>query len=87
VSATGTITPDQRVALRIACTHPIWLATQVVDALYHAAGATAIYESHPLQRQFQDIHVITQHLQGRRAHYALIGRQRLGLPVEDDTSF
>ncbi len=87
VSARGTISPDQRVALRIAITHPIWLAAQVVDALYHAAGATAIYESHPLQRQFQDIHVITQHLQGRRAHYALIGRQRLGLTVEDDTSF
>jgi alkylation response protein AidB-like acyl-CoA dehydrogenase len=87
VSAEGTITPDQRVALRIAITHPIWLAAQIVDALYHDAGATAIYESHPLQRQFQDIHVITQHLQGRRAHYALIGRQRLGLTVEDDTSF
>jgi alkylation response protein AidB-like acyl-CoA dehydrogenase len=87
VSATGIITLDQRAALRIAVTHPIRLATEVIDALYNAAGATAIYESHPLQRQFQDIHVITQHLQGRLAHYALIGRQRLGLPVDDDTSF
>jgi alkylation response protein AidB-like acyl-CoA dehydrogenase len=87
VSAAGAITPDQRVALRIATTHAIRLAVQVVDALYNAAGATAIYESHPIQRHFQDVHVISQHLQGRRAHYLLVGRQLMGLAVDDDTSF
>ena len=48
-----------------------------------AAGATAIYEEHPLQRAFQDIHVISQHLQARRAHYELVGRYWLGLGIED----
>jgi alkylation response protein AidB-like acyl-CoA dehydrogenase len=71
----------------MAITHPIRLAVQVIDTHYNAAGATAIYESHPLQRHFQDIHVISQHLQGRLAHYALIGRHWLGLAVDDDTSF
>src|SRR3989442_1706867 len=48
-----------------------------------AAGATAIYEDNPLQRHFQDIHVITQHLQGRLSHYELVGRHWLGLPVDE----
>jgi len=82
VSATGTISLDQRAALRIAATHAIWLAVQVVDTLYNAAGATSIYEGHPLQRAFQDIHVISQHVQSRRAHYELVGRHWLGLEID-----
>jgi len=79
----GTLGLDQRSALRLASTHAIWLAAQVVDTVYAAAGPTAIYESHPLQRQFQDIHVITQHIQARRSNYELAGRYRLGLPVDE----
>jgi alkylation response protein AidB-like acyl-CoA dehydrogenase len=83
VSTTGTMSLDQRAALRIAATHAIWLAVQVVDTLYNAAGATSIYEDHPLQRAFQDIHVISQHLQARRAHYEMVGRYWLGLGNEE----
>lgn len=61
VSAGGTITLDERVAMRMAITHPIRLAVHVIDVLYNAAGATAIYGSHPPQRFFQDVH-----LQGRQ---------------------
>ena len=82
VSNTGTMILDQRAALRTAATHAIWLAVEVVDTLYNAAGATAIYEDHPLQRAFQDIHVISQHLQSRLAHYELVGRHWLGLPID-----
>src|SRR5262249_48634678 len=74
---------DQRAALRLATTHAIQLATHVVDTVYTAAGPTAIYEGHALQRSFQDIHVITQHIQARRTFYELIGRQRLGLPTDE----
>ena len=42
-----------------------------------------VLESHPIQRHFQDIHVISQHLQARRAHYELVGRYWLGLGHED----
>jgi alkylation response protein AidB-like acyl-CoA dehydrogenase len=83
VSTTGTMSLDQRATLRIAATHAIHLAVQVVDAVYHAAGATSVYEEHPLQRAFQDIHVISQHLQARRAHYELVGRYWLGLGIDD----
>jgi alkylation response protein AidB-like acyl-CoA dehydrogenase len=81
-ASAGTLTLDQRAALRLATTHTIRLAVQVVDTVYNAAGATAIYEDHLLQRHFQDIHVISQHLQGRLAHYELVGRHWLGLPID-----
>lgn len=83
VTSTGTLTLDQRATLRIAATHAIRLAAHIVDAVYHAAGATAAYEDHLLQRHFQDIHVITQHLQSRLSHYELVGRHWLGLPVDE----
>ena len=77
------VTLDQRAALRIAATHAIRLAVQVVDTVYNAAGATATYESHLIQRHFQDIHVISQHMQSRMAHYELVGRYWLGLPIDE----
>jgi indole-3-acetate monooxygenase len=83
VTSTGALTLDQRATLRIATTHAIRLAAHIVDAVYHAAGATAAYEDHLLQRHFQDIHVITQHLQSRLSHYELVGRHWLGLKVDE----
>jgi alkylation response protein AidB-like acyl-CoA dehydrogenase len=83
VASTGALTLDQRATLRLATTHGIRLAAQVIDTVYNAAGATAAYDDHPIQRHFQDIHVITQHLQGRLAHYELVGRHILGLPVDE----
>src|SRR5439155_966213 len=58
-------------------------APLLIDSIYNASGATAAYEDHLLQRHFQDIHVITQHLQGRLAHYELIGRYWLGLKIDE----
>jgi indole-3-acetate monooxygenase len=83
VSATGAISLDHRAALRLATTHAIRLAVQVVDAVYNAAGVTAIYEGNLLQRHFQDVHVISQHLQARLSHYELVGRHCLGLKVDE----
>ena len=74
---------DQRAGLRIAATHTIRLMIEVIDILYNAAGATAVYDGHLLQRSFQDIHVISQHIQSRRAHYELVGRYWLGLPIDE----
>jgi alkylation response protein AidB-like acyl-CoA dehydrogenase len=82
VCANGEPTLDQRAALRLATTHGIRQGAKVVDRLYNLAGATAIYESHLLHRQFQDVHVMTQHTQGRPAHYELVGRHALGLEIE-----
>jgi alkylation response protein AidB-like acyl-CoA dehydrogenase len=76
------VTLDERANLRLATTHGIRLASQVIDTVYGAAGATAAYEDNLLQRHFQDIHVITQHLQGRLAHYEMVGRYWLGLTID-----
>ena len=81
VTANGALTLDQRAT---ATTHGIRLAAQVIDAVYNAAGATAAYESSLIQRHFQDIHVITQHLQSRLSHYELVGSHWLGLPVDEN---
>ena len=77
------MTLEQRAALRLATTHGIRLAAQIVDSIYSASGATAAYDGNLIQRHFQDIHVITQHLQGRLAHYELVGRHWLGLQIDE----
>jgi alkylation response protein AidB-like acyl-CoA dehydrogenase len=73
---------DARAALRLAATHAIQLSAQAVDLVYAGAGASAIYAANPIQRCFQDVHVATQHLQGRLAHYESVGRHLLGLPPD-----
>ena len=83
VVTTGGVTLDQRANLRLATTHGIRLAVEVVDMVYGMAGATAAYESSPIQRHFQDDHVMSQHLQARLAHYELVGRHWLGLKIDE----
>jgi alkylation response protein AidB-like acyl-CoA dehydrogenase len=77
------ITLEQRANLRLATTHGIRLAVRVVDAVYNMAGATAVYDGNPIQRSFQDVHVISQHLQARLSHYELVGRHWLGLKIDE----
>ncbi len=79
VSTTGRFEVADRVALRGAATHAIHLAKETVDIAYEACGSDAIFEHHPIQQRFQDIHAITQHLQGRLAHYETVGQLALGL--------
>jgi len=81
-TSTGTVTQEQRAVLRLATTHAIRLAVDIVDTVYNAAGVTAIYEGNLMQRHFQDIHVISQHLQGRLSHYELVGKYWLGLKID-----
>jgi alkylation response protein AidB-like acyl-CoA dehydrogenase len=81
-TSTSAITLDRRAALRLATTHAIRLAVEIVDSVYNASGVTAIFEGNPIQRYFQDIHVISQHSQGRLAHYEWIGKYALGLKVD-----
>jgi indole-3-acetate monooxygenase len=77
------VTLEERATLRIAATHGIRQAAHIVDTVYAAAGATAAYDGTLLQRHFQDIHVITQHLQSRLSHYELVGRHWLGLKIDE----
>jgi indole-3-acetate monooxygenase len=87
---------DARTNLRVAATHAIRLAAGIVDSLYTACGATVVFEGaadaeadparragHLLHRLFHDMHVITQHSQGRLAHYELVGKHLLGLQIDE----
>jgi alkylation response protein AidB-like acyl-CoA dehydrogenase len=74
----GSFTLERRMAIRLASTHAIHQARDAVDFAYHAAGASAIFDSHPLERRFRDIHTVSQQLQGRMAHYETVGAWLLG---------
>jgi hypothetical protein len=71
--------------LRMASTHAIHSARDAVDFAYNAAGTTAIFESHPLERRFRDMHTVTQQLQGRLSHFETVGAYLLG--GEPDLTF
>ncbi len=76
------LTLQQRAALRLAAVHAIHQAKDVVDTVYHAAGATAIFESNPFERRFRDLHTVTQQIQGQLSNFELVGQVLLGLPSQ-----
>jgi alkylation response protein AidB-like acyl-CoA dehydrogenase len=83
--AGATITVAQRINIRMAATHAIHKAREAVDFAYNAAGATAIFENHPLERRFRDIHTVTQQLQGQLKHFETVGAWMMG--AEADLTF
>jgi indole-3-acetate monooxygenase len=82
LSAGATITVEQRVVVRMAATHAIHRAREAVDFAYNAAGTTAIFENHPLERRFRDIHTVTQQLQGRLSHFETVGAWIMGADAD-----
>jgi alkylation response protein AidB-like acyl-CoA dehydrogenase len=76
------ITVAQRITIRMAATHAIHKAREAVDFAYNAAGATAIFEGHPLERRFRDIHTVTQQLQGRLSHFETVGAWMMGADAD-----
>ena len=83
--AGDTITVAQRITVRMAATNAIHKAREAVDFAYNAGGATAIFESHPLERRFRDIHTVTQQLQGQIRHFETVGAWMMG--AEADLTF
>ena len=79
VRARGRIDVAERIALRMTGTHAIRESAAVVDSAYNLSGSSSIFAERAIQRRFQDIHVITQQIQGREAHYETAGQFFLGL--------
>jgi alkylation response protein AidB-like acyl-CoA dehydrogenase len=79
------LTMAQRMTIRLAATHTIQEAVAVADAVYHAAGTTAIFDANAFERRFRDIHALAQQVQARRSHYETVGRYLLG--VDPDLMF
>src|SRR5689334_1107587 len=76
------ITVARRITVRMAATNAIHKAREAVDFAYNAAGATAIFDNHPLERRFRDIHTVTQQLQGRLSHFETVGAWMLGAEAD-----
>src|ERR1700722_4179504 len=79
VAETGEVTLDHNATIRLASTWAIKQAREVVDELYHAAGATAIFDDQPFERRFRDINTIAQQMQGAQRHFETVGGILLGL--------
>lgn len=73
---------EQHTRLRLAATWAINQAREVVATVYHAAGATAIFESNPFERRLRDMHAGSQQGQGRPIHFETVGQILMGLPPE-----
>jgi indole-3-acetate monooxygenase len=83
IGETRRLTTAQNATIRLASTWAIHQAKEVVDTLYHAAGATAIFDAEPFERRFRDIHTVIQQYQGRQAHFESVGQVLLGLEPEN----
>jgi indole-3-acetate monooxygenase len=79
VEAQGAFTSSQGAMLRLASTWAIHQARDAATALYHAAGASAIFDENPFERRFRDIHTACQQSQGRPVHLQTVGQILLGL--------
>jgi alkylation response protein AidB-like acyl-CoA dehydrogenase len=73
----GSVTEEDRVAMRLASTWTIHQAASVVDTAYHMAGATAVFRANKFERRFRDMHAIAQQVQARNAHFEDAGKSIL----------
>jgi hypothetical protein len=72
----------QRATLKLAGTYAAHQGKDVIDSVYHAAGATAIFTSNPFERRFRDVHTVLQQVQAHFANFELVGQVLLGLPSQ-----
>jgi alkylation response protein AidB-like acyl-CoA dehydrogenase len=77
-----TVPVEARTRLRLAATHGVRTAADVVRTMYDLAGGSAIYDGAPLQRRFRDAFTATAHFQVNQASYELPGRILLNQPTE-----
>lgn len=83
VVASGRVTDERKVALRLAANAAADSALSAVDRCYTSAGGEAVYRRSPLQRVFRDIHVASQHAMVAARVYEPLGR--FGFGLETDT--
>ena len=73
------VAPAHSRDMRLAVNHAVGEAVAVVDAMYTLVGGSSVYAASPLQRQFRDIHVATQHFMVSPNILETVGRLFLGV--------
>ncbi|MGH2406191.1 MAG: acyl-CoA dehydrogenase family protein, partial [bacterium] len=73
--------PQQRAIVRLSASQAVRGAVRAVDIAYDFGGGSSIYETSRLQRQFRDIHTLTQHVMVGPSSMEAAGRVLLGLEV------
>src|SRR5438067_10462722 len=81
----GRLEVRHRAPVRLSATHATITAARTVDLMYDSGGGTAVYATSPLQRQFRDIHVVTQHMMVAPATLEVTGRILFGLDADTST--
>jgi alkylation response protein AidB-like acyl-CoA dehydrogenase len=71
-------TPEMRISNRIVTCYAIQQAREVMNFVYHAAGATAIFEGNPFERRFRDLNTVTQQGQGQFSNFETLGQTLMG---------
>lgn len=77
--ASGQISRQDRLDIRQAATFAIHEARAVVNAVWHEAGATAIFDAGPFERRLRDMNTVSQQVQGRASHLETVGQAMLGM--------
>ena len=78
-------TQDMRIANRVVTCYAIQQAREVMNFVYHAAGATAIFESNPFERRFRDLNTVTQQGQAQYYNFENFGQTLMGRPSTRQT--
>lgn len=74
---------ERRIDLRLAGTHAIHAAKDVVNFAYQSAGASAIFATNPFERRFRDMHAVSQHIQAGAAQFTNMGQILLGVAPQN----
>lgn len=84
VAETGEISVNHRRDIRLATTHAVNSAQEIISSMYQLGGGSSLFEQSPLQKCLRDISVAAQHLMVSDSTYELTGRIFLG--IETDTT-
>ena len=76
------VTTKDRALFQVACSDAVKGAVESVDLVTDAAGTSANFQNHPLERISRDVRVVRQHLTVASHHIDDAGRALLGLEPE-----
>jgi alkylation response protein AidB-like acyl-CoA dehydrogenase len=75
-------TPQLRARIRLAGSHAAKSSVRAVDSMHAALGTSSVFSSHPLDRQFRDIHTAAAHVMIGPLVFEAAGRVEVGLEAD-----